>query len=174
MRSINKVILVGNLTRDPEMRQTPSGQAVCTFSIATNREWITKEGKKHSLTEYHDLVAWAKLAEICHMHLKKGKLIYVEGYLKTRSWDTPEGIKKFKTEVIIQDMIMLDKRENKDHSTDYIPEENGATQHAEPEEFAHSSSQNSHQNQNSNQSSNQKETANTSSSPLDIDADLGL
>ncbi len=125
MRSVNKVILIGNLTRDPEMRQTPSGQAVCTFSIATNREWVTKESQKHSLTEYHDLVAWARLAEICSEHLKKGKLIYVEGYLKTRSWDTPEGVRKFKTEIVVQDLIMLDRREGKSFSQDdsYIPEE---------------------------------------------------
>lgn len=124
MRSVNKVILIGNLTRDPELRQTPSGQAVCTFSIATNREWITKDSQRHSLTEYHDLVSWARLAEICEQHLRKGKLIYVEGYLKTRSWDTPEGVKKFKTEIVIQDLIMLDKKENNTYSSDdYIPAE---------------------------------------------------
>lgn len=124
MRSVNKVILIGNLTRDPEIRQTPSGQAVCTFSIATNREWITKDNQKHSLTEYHDLVAWAKLADICSNHLVKGKLIYVEGYLKTRSWDTPEGVKKFKTEIVIQDLIILEKKgQNSYSSEEYLPEE---------------------------------------------------
>jgi len=124
MRSINKVILIGNLTRDPEMRQTPNGQNVVTFGIATNREWVTKDGRKQSSAEYHDLVAWAKLADICHQYLKKGKLIYVEGYLKTRSWDTPEGIKKFRTEVVVQDMIMLDKRG--EGGNDYYPEESTA------------------------------------------------
>lgn len=127
MRSVNKVILIGNLTRDPEHRQTPSGQAVCTFSIATNREWITKDNQKHSLTEYHDLVAWAKLAEICSAHLRKSKLIYVEGYLKTRSWESPEGIKKFKTEIVIQDLIILDRKDATTYSNDesdaFIPEE---------------------------------------------------
>ncbi len=124
MRSINKVILIGNLTRDPEIRQTPNGQNVTTFGIATNREWITRDNKKHSLAEYHDLVAWAKLAEICAKHLKKGKLVYIEGYLKTRSWDAPEGVKKFKTEIVVQDMIMLDKRsQGETTSEDYIPEE---------------------------------------------------
>jgi len=110
MRSVNKVILIGNLTRDPEMRQTSNGQMVTTFCIATNREWSTKDSNKHSLAEYHDIVAWARLAEICSKYLKKGKLVYVEGYLKTRSWDTPEGVKKFRTEVVAQDMIMLEKR----------------------------------------------------------------
>jgi len=122
MRSVNKVILIGNLTRDPELRQTPNGQSVVTFSIATNREWITKDGKKHSMPEFHDLVAWAKLADICHQHLKKGKLIYVEGYLKTRAWETPEGVKKFRTEIVVQDLIMLDKRNHADQD-EYIPEE---------------------------------------------------
>lgn len=122
MRSVNKVILIGNLTRDPEMRQTANGQTVTTFCIATNREWVTKDGSKHGLAEYHDIVAWARLAEICSKYLKKGKLVYVEGYLKTRSWDTPEGVKKFRTEVVSQDMIMLEKRPSGD-SEDYIPEE---------------------------------------------------
>ncbi len=122
MRSINKVILIGNLTRDPELRQTPNGQNVVTFGLATNREWVTRDGRKQTSAEFHDLVAWAKLAEFCHNYLKKGKLVYVEGYLKTRSWDTPEGVKKFRTEIVVQDMIMLDKRNDGDNTEDYIPE----------------------------------------------------
>ncbi|MFC1647807.1 single-stranded DNA-binding protein, partial [Patescibacteria group bacterium] len=122
MRSVNKVILIGNLTRDPEMRQTANGQMVTTFCIATNREWVTQDGGKHGLAEYHDIVAWAKLAEICSKYLKKGKLVYVEGYLKTRSWDTPEGVKKFRTEVVAQDMIMLEKRPKGEEGEEYIPE----------------------------------------------------
>jgi len=110
MRSVNKVILIGNLTRDPDVKQTPNGQQVCTFGIATNRQWVSKEGSKHSSAEFHELVAWARLAEICGQYLKKGKLIYIEGYLKTRAWDTPEGIRRHKTEIIVQDMIMLEKR----------------------------------------------------------------
>lgn len=110
MRSVNKVIIIGNVTRDPEIRKTQSGQTVCTFGLATNREWITSDGRKKSSAEYHEVVAWARLSEICEKYVRKGKLLYVEGYLKTRSWDTPEGIRKFKTEVVIQDMIMLEKR----------------------------------------------------------------
>ena len=94
MRSINKVILIGNLTRDPELKQTASGQPIVTFGIGTDRE----------------IVAWARLAEICHKYLRKGKLVYIEGYLKTRSWDTPEGVKKFRTEIVANDLIMLEKR----------------------------------------------------------------
>lgn len=110
MRSINKVILIGNLTRDPELKQTTGGQPIATFGLATNRLWVTRDSQKHASSEFHELVAWGKLAEICSQYLRKGKLIYVEGYLKTRSWDTPEGIKKFRTEVVVNDMIMLEKR----------------------------------------------------------------
>lgn len=120
MRSVNKVIIIGNLTRDPEMRQTPNGQNVTTFGIATNREWVTKEGDRKNSAEFHECVAWAKLAEICGQYIKKGNLVYVEGYLKTRSWETEEGIKKFKTEVVVQDMIILEKRKNSEDD-DYVP-----------------------------------------------------
>jgi single-strand DNA-binding protein len=110
MRSVNKVILIGNLTRDPEMKTTQSGQPITTFSIATNREWVTKDGEKHTSTEFHDLIAWSRLAELCAKFLKKGKLVYVEGYLKTRSWEAEDGTKRYRTEIVIDDMIMLDKR----------------------------------------------------------------
>ncbi len=129
MRSINKVILIGNLTRDPEMRQTPNGQNVTTFGMATNRKWVTKDGNHNSSAEFHECVAWAHLAEICANYLKKGHLVYVEGYLKTRSWDTPEGVKKFKTEIVVQDMILLEKKKTAEAENgegaepDYIPEQ---------------------------------------------------
>ena len=109
MRSVNKVVLVGNLTRDPELKQTAGGQSIVTFGMATNREWVSGSEKK-SLAEYHNIAAWGTLAEICGKYLNKGKLVYVEGYLKTRSWDNPEGVKIFRTEIVATDMIMLDKR----------------------------------------------------------------
>jgi len=105
------------------MRQTPNGQNVTTFGVATNREWITKEGDKKNSAEFHECVAWARLAEICEQYLKKGQLVYVEGYLKTRSWDTPEGVKKFKTEIVVKDMIRLEKRAKDEEVEDYVPEE---------------------------------------------------
>lgn len=114
MRSVNKVILIGNLTRDPEIRQTTTGQNIATFGLATNRQWTTSGGEKKASAEFHECVAWAKLAEICEKYLHKGKLVYVEGYLKTRSWDTEEGVRKFKTEIVVEDMIMLDKRSDGD------------------------------------------------------------
>lgn len=120
MRSVNKVILVGNLTRDPELKQTTNGQSIVTFGLATNREWVTKSTEKKSLAEYHNIAAWGRLAEICQNYLKKGKLVYVEGYLKTRSWDSPEGVKIFRTEIVATDMIMLDKRPA-DGGEEYVP-----------------------------------------------------
>lgn len=134
MRSVNKVILVGNLTRNPELKQTANGQSIVTFGLATNREWVTNGNEKKSLAEYHNIAAWGTLAEICGKYLKKGKLVYVEGYLKTRSWDSPEGVKIFKTEVVATDMIMLDKRPQSDDEisfSEFLPDENGPT--AEPD-----------------------------------------
>ncbi|MFA6917841.1 MAG: single-stranded DNA-binding protein [Candidatus Gracilibacteria bacterium] len=119
MRSVNKVILIGNLTRDPELRQTPNGQSVATFGLATNRAWVTQNNEKKNSAEFHECVAWARLAEICTQYIKKGHLVYVEGYLKTRNWETPEGIKKFKTEIVVQDMIILEKRKTNE---EYVPE----------------------------------------------------
>lgn len=141
MRSINKVILIGNLTRDPEMRRTPNEQSVTTFGLATNREWVTKNSDRKNSAEFHECVAWARLAEICENLLKKGSLVYVEGYLKTRSWETPEGTKKFKTEVVVQDMILLEKRAGGSDEGDYsyVPEENnGAGYYEEETPAAHS------------------------------------
>lgn len=92
------------------MRQTTNGQSVVTFGLATNREWMTKDGRKQQSSEFHELVAWAKLGEICNQYLKKGKLVYVEGYLKTRSKVMPDNTRKFRTEIVVQDMIILEKR----------------------------------------------------------------
>lgn len=128
MRSVNKVIIIGNLTRDPEMKQTQSGQPVTTFGVATNREWMTKGNERKKSTEFHEVVAWAKLAEVCHTYLRKGKLVYIEGYLKTRSWEAENGEKRFRTEIVLHDMIMLEKRPKDDEADQEIlaatPEEN--------------------------------------------------
>ncbi|OGM08678.1 hypothetical protein A2W13_03285 [Candidatus Woesebacteria bacterium RBG_16_36_11] len=109
-RSLNKVTLIGNLTRDPELRYTPSGSAVCTFGLATNRQWTTDTGEKKEDVEFHRIVAWNKLAEICAQLLKKGRKTYVEGRLQTRSWTGQDGTQKTTTEVVISDMILLDTR----------------------------------------------------------------
>ncbi len=107
MKSVNKVILLGNVTRDPELKSTTGGQSVCTFGMATNRVWKDANGEKQSLAEYHNLVAWGGLAEFCAQNVTKGKPIFVEGYLKTRSWDGPEGTKIFRTEIVIENLVLL-------------------------------------------------------------------
>ena len=109
-RSVNKVILIGNLTRDPELRYTPSGTAVCTFGLATNRSWTTDAGEKREETEFHRIVSWNKLAELCSQFLVKGRKVYVEGRLSTRSWTAQDGTQKTTTEIVIDDMILLDSK----------------------------------------------------------------
>jgi len=109
-RSLNKVVLIGNLTRDPELRYTPQGTAVCTFGLATNRQWVTESGEKKEDAEFHRLVAWSKLAEICSQLLSKGRKVYVEGRLQTRSWTGQDGAQRTTTEIVINDMIILDSR----------------------------------------------------------------
>ncbi len=109
-RSINKVIIVGNLTRDPEMKYTPSGQAVVTFGVATSRRWTTN-GEQKEETEFHNVVAWGKLAEICNQLLQKGRKVYIEGRLRTRNWEDKNAVKHYRTEIIALDMVVLDRRE---------------------------------------------------------------
>lgn len=108
--SLNKVLLIGNLTRDPELRYTPSGAAVCSFGIATNRFYVASDGTKKEETEFMRIVAWNKLGELCSQLLTKGRKVYVEGRLQTRSWETPDGQPRQTTEVVIDDMRILDSR----------------------------------------------------------------
>ena len=107
-RSLNRVQLIGNLTRDPELRYTPQGTAVCSFGIATNRSWTTDAGEKKEDAEFHRSVAWNKLAELCSQFLVKGRKVFVEGRLSTRSWNAQDGTQRQATEIIISDMILLD------------------------------------------------------------------
>lgn len=107
MSGVNKVILVGNLGADPQLRYTQGGTAVANFNLATSERFTNKNGEREERTEWHRVVAWAKLAEICSEYLKKGKQIYIEGRLQTRSWEDQSGVKKYTTEVIAQNMVML-------------------------------------------------------------------
>jgi len=109
-RSLNKVQLIGNLTRDPELRYTPTGAAVCTIGLATNRSWVMESGEKKEETEFHRVIAWNKLAELCSQLLSKGRKIYVEGRLRTNQWQGQDGTQRYTTEVVIEDMIILDSR----------------------------------------------------------------
>jgi len=111
-RSLNRVQLIGNLTRDPELRYTPNGNAVCTFGIATNRSWTTEAGEKREEVDFHRIVAWNKLGELCSQFLVKGRKVYVEGRLSTRNWTGQDGAQKTTTEVVIDDMILLDSKGN--------------------------------------------------------------
>jgi single-strand DNA-binding protein len=107
MASVNKVILVGNLGADPELRYTSSGTPVASFSVATREQWTNKGGEREEKTEWHKIVAWARLGEICGEYLHKGKQVYIEGRLQTRSWEDREGNKRYTTEIVAQTMQML-------------------------------------------------------------------
>ncbi len=112
-RSLNKVMLIGNLTRDPELRYTPSGTPVCSFGLATNRSWMPSGGEeRQEETEFHSIVAWSKLAELCAQLLAKGRKVYIEGRLQTRTWEATTGEKRTKTEIVAEDMIILDSRKD--------------------------------------------------------------
>ena len=107
---LNKAMVIGNLTRDPEVRTTPSGLQVVSFSVATNLVWTDQSGQKQEKAEFHNIVAWRKLAEIIGQYLKKGSKIYIEGRLQTRNWDDKEtGKKMYRTEIVADNMIMLDR-----------------------------------------------------------------
>jgi len=106
--NLNKVMLIGNLTRDPEIRQTGTGKNVATFAIATNMVWTDASGQRQEKAEFTNVVAWGKLADICGRYLKKGGKVYAEGRLQTRDWVGKDGIKRYTTEVVLENMIMLD------------------------------------------------------------------
>lgn len=110
VRSLNKVMLIGNLTRDPELRYTPAGTAVCSFGLATNRAWKDANNEMKEAADFHNIVAWAKMAEICNQILAKGMKVYVEGSLSTRSWNDDKGTTHYRTEIRINDLILLDSK----------------------------------------------------------------
>lgn len=108
--NLNKAMIIGNLVKDPEIKTTPSGQSVASFSIATNFVWTDQSGQKQEKAEFHNIVAWRRLAEICGQYLKKGSKIYIEGRLQTRNWVGQDGIKRYRTEIVAENMIMLDSK----------------------------------------------------------------
>lgn len=109
-RGLNKVMIIGNLGSDPEMRYTPTGRPVTSFSVATSRNWVTSEGEQQEATEWFRVVAWGNLAEICNRYLRKGSRVYVEGRLQTRSWEN-QGQRHYRIEVVANEMVLLDSRE---------------------------------------------------------------
>ncbi|HYQ87699.1 MAG: hypothetical protein AUI33_11940 [Ignavibacteria bacterium 13_1_40CM_2_61_4] len=126
-KSLNKATLIGNLGKDPEVSYTASGVAVAKFSVATNERWKDAEGNVQERTEWHNIVAWRKLAEICGQYLKKGSKVYLEGKLQTRSWDDKNtGVKRYSTEIIADDMIMLDGKPSGTNDSHPVAEEQSA------------------------------------------------
>jgi single-strand DNA-binding protein len=109
-RGLNKVIIIGNVGRDPEIRYTPSGRPVTSFSVATTRSWVSADGERREETEWFNVVAWGTLAEICKQHLTRGQQVYVEGRLQTRGWEDEHGKKHFRTELVANEMILLGER----------------------------------------------------------------
>lgn len=138
-RSLNKVLLIGNLTRDPNLRFTPNGSGVCTFGLATNRTWTSPDtGEKNEQVEFHNIVAWGKLADICGQLLHKGDKAFVEGRIQTRDWKTDDGQDRKSTEVVIDNMMLLNSRggnPNADSSTrSAAPRKKAAEAQPDPED----------------------------------------
>lgn len=116
-RGLNKVMIIGNLGRDPEMRYTPSGKPVTSFSVAVSRSFVKPEGERTEVTDWFNVVAWGRLAEICSQYLTKGSMVYVEGRLETRSWEGDNGQKHFRTEVVASDVNILDRKGRPEESS---------------------------------------------------------
>ena len=129
-RGLNKVQIIGHLGKEPEMRYTPSGKPVTTFSVAVSRSWNTLDGERHNETEWFNVVAWGNLAEICKQYLTKGQQVYIEGRLQTRRWEDKEGGKHNSVEVVANEMMMLgERRDQNNHAqaaSDTTPEENSS------------------------------------------------
>ncbi len=128
MAGVNKVIIVGRLGKDPEVRYTPNGQAVANFTVATSENWTDKtSGQKQEKTEWHRIVVWGRLAELCRDYLKKGRQVYIDGRLQTRSWDDRDGTKKYTTEIIANTVQFLgtapDKVESTNDGVDFVQPE---------------------------------------------------
>jgi single-strand DNA-binding protein len=134
-RGLNKVMIIGHLGRDPEMRYTPSGRPVTTFTMAVSRSWNTVDGERHTETEWFNVVAWGNLAEICKQYLNKGQQVYIEGRLQTRRWEDKEGNKHTSIEVVANEMMMLGDRRDNNQSQEQAADEGQAEPPAEEDEF---------------------------------------
>lgn len=132
-RSWNRVELIGNLTRDPELRYTPNGAAVCTFGVATNRTYVS-EGERKEEVDFHRLVSWNKLAELCNQLLKKGHRVFISGRLQTRTWEAQEGQTRTTTEIVVEDMILLTPKANGDIEAPPPPPKEAVEKKEEPKE----------------------------------------
>lgn len=171
-RSWNRVELIGNLTRDPELRYTPNGAAVCTFSVATNRTYIS-EGEKKEEVDFHRLVSWNKLAELCNQLLKKGNRVFVSGRLQNRSWEGQDGQTRYVTEIVVEDMIVLTPRTNGEtavaeelgeavSAAPSLPPSDASTQKAQPKKADESEEES----KDKNKETNKKEEVDESDLPF--------
>lgn len=129
-RGLNKVIIIGYVGRDPEMRYTPSGRPVTSFSVATSRTWVSAEGDRREETEWFNVVAWGNLAEICKAHLTKNQQVYVEGRLQTRGWEDDTGKKHFRTELVANEMILLGDRRPHHNDFDFVNDDGDGSDYA--------------------------------------------
>ena len=121
--NLNKAMIIGNLVRDPEVRNTPSGQSVASFSVATNLIWTDQSGQRQEKVEFHNVVAWRRLADICGQYLRKGSKVYIEGRLQTRDWAGQDGVKRYRTEIVVENMIMLDRAGSAQATSPSMPSE---------------------------------------------------
>ncbi len=128
-RGLNKVMIIGHLGRDPEMRYTPSGKPVTTFTVAVSRSWNSGDGERHTETEWFNIVAWSNLAETCKQYLSKGQQVYIEGRLQTRRWDDKEGVKHSSVEIVANEMTFLSERREGGHTQEAAP---AASEETEP------------------------------------------
>jgi len=128
--SLNRAQLIGNLTRDPELKQIPGGSTVASFSIATNFSWTDSSGQKQDRAEFHNIVAWRKLAEICGQYLKKGGKVFIEGRIQTRDWEGEDGVKRYRTEIVADNMIMLDRKGAPTGGDEMMPYAGGQSAHS--------------------------------------------
>jgi single-strand DNA-binding protein len=133
-KMVNKAILIGRLGKDPEVRYTPDGTMVTTFRMATDEQWKDKNGEKVQRTEWHQIVTYRKLAEICGNYLVKGKLVFIEGRIQTRNWEDKEGVKRYTTEIVANDMKMLDSKGQTKAGDDATPDAAYATNGGTPME----------------------------------------
>ena len=124
-RGLNKVMIIGHLGKDPEMRYTPSGRPVTTFTVAVSRTWNSADGERHAETEWFSIVAWGNLAEICKQYLTKGQQVYIEGRLQTRHWDDKEGQKHTSIEIVTNEMMMLGERRDANPNQESVHPEDG-------------------------------------------------
>ncbi|MDD4332583.1 MAG: single-stranded DNA-binding protein [Patescibacteria group bacterium] len=124
--NLNKAMIIGNLTRDPEVRNTPNGQTVASFAVATNFIWTDQSGQKQEKVEFHNIVAWRRLAEICGQYLKKGSKVFIEGRLQTRDWVGQDGVKRYRTEIVTENMIMLDRAGGSNSPLSQAPRSNSS------------------------------------------------